>query len=88
MRSKTVSPRKNLRLCVTKRKDSKFEGVDEGPVSNLLDFLSVQGKTVRLERFQVPIDRPNSYFFRLRGLGYGQPVGASLNGPDDAPLSG
>jgi hypothetical protein len=66
----------------------EFEAVDEGPAVSLLDTLGIQGKPGPLDGFQVPTGRPKSSFFPLRDLGYGQPVGTSLKGLDDAPLPG
>ena len=71
-----------------RRRDLKFECVDESPAVGPIYSLGIQGKPGRLERFQVPIDRAYPRFFPLRDLCYGQPVRARLDCPDDTPLPG
>ena len=66
----------------------ELEGVDEGPAVGILDFFGVKGEPGDLEGFQVAVDGSYSGFFPFGDLGYGQPVGAGLNCPDDSPLPG
>ena len=68
--------------------DFEFKGVDESPAVGFLNLFGIQGKPGRLERFQVTVDRANPGFFPFGDFGYGQPIGAGFNRPDDPPLAG
>jgi hypothetical protein len=65
-----------------------IERINEGPAVGFINLLIIKGEPGDLEGFQVAIDGSDSGFLPFGDFGYGQPVGAGLNCPDDSPLPG